>query len=368
MIQRLAVLMALLMASLAHAGVKPETISVAKLGEPTPTWVFIKAYMGGTNLFDASTGEMLGRLTLTPYTPVIEPHPEKGVIYAAESYYSRSDRGERTDVVTIYSIEDLAPVAEIPVPNKIAAFPHRQFSALMDDERHLAVFNLTPAQSISIVDVEAQKFVAEISTPGCAMMLPVPENAFLQLCGDGRLQLIRLDADGNEVTRFRSRPFFDIDDDPIFDRVLPFGDGWLLSSFEGLVYTVHVRADQIEISEPWRVVTTAEAAEDWKLGGWQIMGLTANKSIFYTLMHQGDIDTHEDPGTEIWVFDLKAQRRIARLPLEIPVMNLYLTQDEKPLLITSDINNQIDIYDAMTLKLIRRIEEPGEEAAILQGF
>ena len=64
---------------------------------------------------------MIGTLSLTPWTPTVRRHPERGEIYAAETHYSRRHDGERTDVLRIYAHETLAPVGEIPIPNKIAA-------------------------------------------------------------------------------------------------------------------------------------------------------------------------------------------------------------------------------------------------------
>ena len=62
----------------------------------------------------------------------------------------------------------------------------------MGNGRHLAVFNMTPAQSVSIVDVRSRTFAGEISTPGCAVIMPVANRDFMMICGDGTLQLIRL--------------------------------------------------------------------------------------------------------------------------------------------------------------------------------
>ena len=61
--------------------------------------------------------------------------------------------GERNDVLSIYDYENFAVIDEIDIPDKIAALSFPQYLAMMDDRRHLAVFNLTPAMSVSIVDV-----------------------------------------------------------------------------------------------------------------------------------------------------------------------------------------------------------------------
>jgi hypothetical protein len=43
--------------------------------------------------------------------------------------------------------------AEIDIPDKAAALRIRQHIGLLDDERHVVVFNMTPGQSVSIIDV-----------------------------------------------------------------------------------------------------------------------------------------------------------------------------------------------------------------------
>ena len=83
--------------------------------------------------------------------------------YLAETFYSRGSRGDRTDVVTIYDLATLAPVGEVGIPPKRAINTLATANvALSDDDRFLAVFNMTPATSLSIVDVQQRAFVAEM--------------------------------------------------------------------------------------------------------------------------------------------------------------------------------------------------------------
>ena len=128
---------------------------------------------------------------------------------------TRETRGTRTDIVAIYDYDNLRTVAEIEVPNHIARLPVKRHLGLLNNGGHLAVQNMNPGHSISIVDVEDRIFVDEISTPSCAVIMPVAENDFLQVCGDGTLQLIQL------VERFSTksrtqRGFFQCDRRPGF--------------------------------------------------------------------------------------------------------------------------------------------------------
>ena len=197
-----------------HADIKPETVGKETMAEPESTWMLVRNILGSWYIFDTADGKMHGLVDTTRFTPAVQPNLAKGEIYAAESYYSRQNRGERTDVVTTYDLETLAPKAEVKIPNRLATVLNfRQYISLMDDGKHLAVFNMTPGQSVSVVDVESQSFVGEISTPGCALIMQTAGNGFLQICGDGRLQLIRLNDDGTEASRDRSKEVFDIEED-----------------------------------------------------------------------------------------------------------------------------------------------------------
>ncbi|MCZ6888417.1 MAG: amine dehydrogenase large subunit [Gammaproteobacteria bacterium] len=357
-----------LVAGVLHADIAPETVGTTTLGTPADTWVLVKNALGSAYAYDAASGDMLGVLSLTPFTPAVQPNIARGEIYAAERYYSRRYRGTRTDVLTIYDAETLAPTGEIDLPEKIASLPFRHYINLLGNDRHLAIFNMTPAQSVSIVDVRDKSFVGEISTPGCALMLPTGERSFLMLCGDGALQLIRLNRRGEEAARTRSDEFFDIDDDPVYDKPVPTPDGWLLVSYEGRVFDVSTDGDDISVGEPWSILNEEDTEEDWRIGGGQIVALHRDLDVMYTLMHQGDPYTHEDAGTEIWVFNRGTQRRIARITLETPVTNLYITQNDAPLLLTSTEEGQIDIYDGLTTAKVRTIEKPGVVPAMFQSF
>jgi methylamine dehydrogenase heavy chain len=352
------------------AAVKPETVGRSTLGEPTPKWFLAKSLDSGhATIFDGESGEMQGLLSLTDYTPAVQPDLSRGLIYAAESHYSRTYHGERTDILAAYDIKTLIPSFEIELPKKVAAvLPFRQYIALLGNSRHLAVFNMTPAQSVSIVDVKSRTFLNEISTPGCALMLPVAERDFFMLCGDGTVQLIQLDRKGGEANRVRSKSFFQIDEDPIFDKPVPTTDGWQLVSFEGKIFELSAAGESIVISKPWSVLSEQDREEKWRVGGGQLMDVHVDMDLLFMIVHQGEVDTHEEPGSEIWVFDRSSKRRIARIPTGEPVNNLLVSQDESPILTVSTSAGQVQIYDVKTTRKLRTIANPGADPALLQRF
>jgi len=191
------------------------------------------------------------------------------------------------------------------------------------------------------------------------------------LCGDGTLQLIRLDRRGAEVARARSEVFFSVDKDPVFDKPVENDDGWSLVSFEGKVFDVTVENDVINVTEPWSILDAKDDKDDvagWRIGGGQVMTLHRGTGLLYTLMHKGKKDTHDDSGNEVWVYDKEAKRRIARLELKEPVRTLIVSQEDTPTLILGTQAGKIQLYEGRTLKLIRTVEQPGVYPGLLQRF
>jgi methylamine dehydrogenase heavy chain len=337
------------------------------MDDPSENW-FMSTSGQGAFIYDGITGEMQGMLSLSPHTPAVQPNPARKEFYAAESYYSRGVHGDRTDVLTIYDYENLSPVAEVEIPQKITILPFRTYIQLMGDGRHVSVFNMTPAASVTIVDVVDRELVGEISTPGCALIMAVGNNDFLMICGDGTMQLVQLDDDGNESNRERSREFFSVEDDPVFDHPVPFNGGWLLVSHHGQVFHVTVDGDQIDISRPWSMITEEDREENWRPGGSQLKSVHEDTSLMYILMHQGGEYTHHAPGSEIWVVNLADQRRIGRLELPVAADNIMVTQESEPKLIVTDEKGGLHLYDALRLTLDRTIEDPGPKGRLIQDL
>jgi methylamine dehydrogenase heavy chain len=363
----LSTLCLMLLAPLANAQIAPGTATVETMDDPSENW-FISTSWEGAYIYDGTTGEMQGMLSLSPHTPAVQPNPARKEFYAAESYYSRGVHGDRTDLLTIYDYENLSPVAEVEIPQKITILPFRTYIQLMGDGRHVAIFNMTPAASVTIVDVVDRSLVGEISTPGCALIMAVGNNDFLMICGDGTIQLVQLDDDGNESNRARSREFFSVEDDPVFDHPVPFNGGWLLVSHHGQVFHVTVDGDDIDISRPWSMITEEDAEESWRPGGDQLKSVHEGTGLMYILMHQGGEYTHHEAGSEVWVVNLPAKRRIGRLELPVVAANIMVTQEQEPKLIVSDEEGGLHVYDALQLKLDRTIEDPGPAAGLIQDL
>ena len=268
--------------------------------------------------------------------------------------------------MTVVDMTNLEPKAEIDIPDKAAALWFRHHIGLLGDQRHLLVFNMTPAQSVSVIDVVDREFVGEISTPGCAIIMPTGESAFMMICGDGTLQYIELDANGAEAARERSKAFFSVEEDAVFDKPVLTDRGWLLISFKGLVYEVTVSGRRMDIAKPWSLVSDEDSSENWRPGGSQPFTLHRATGLLYVLMHQGDADTHHDPGAEAWVFDLQRHQRVARMNFESPASHLLASQEERPRLVAINEDRKVRTYDGLRLRHLLTIDEPGPRPSLLQ--
>jgi methylamine dehydrogenase heavy chain len=410
---RQALLRALVLALLAGAAgpvaAQPEpevTGKVLTLPErPGRHWFWLSdILLHRTALFDGDTGELLG--TITSGAPgvgfVIAPlfSPDHREIYLAETYYSRGVRGVRTDLVTVYDARTLEPLAEIGIPAKRAEyFPGNAANALSDDGRFLAVFNLTPITSLSIVDVQERRFTAEIPTPGCSLVYAAGNRRFLMLCGGGAALTVVLDEQGRATAVERTEQFFDPQKDPVTEKAVRHGNEWLFVSYEGVVHPVDVAEARVRFGETWSLVDDGDRQASWRIGGPQHLAVHAASGRLYALMHQGGPDTHKEAGTEVWVFDLATRRRTARFTMRNPVASfvrqqlaregwprsarfagwllasampspgverILVTQDDRPMLVASaSLPPTITLHDATTGAVVREISEPGLAGSLL---
>ena len=126
--------------------------------------------------------------------------------------------------------------------------------------------------------------------------------------------------------------------------------------------------DDIDISNAWSMMSEEDTEENWRPGGSQLKSAHEGTGLMYILMHQGGEYTHHDPGTEVWVYNIATQRRIARIELPVKTSNIMVTQETAPKLIVADEDGGLHLYDALKMKLDRTIEDPGPPAGLIQDL
>jgi methylamine dehydrogenase heavy chain len=352
----------------AAAEVAVDPLAVARLPErPSPHWVWVNDIVfhhmadGKAFLLDGDSGSMLGMLsTGFGFGGVVRPK-NTPVIYSPETYFSRGTRGTRTDVVTIYDGRTLEPVSEIEIPPKrVSAIPSLGFARLSDDERFLWIYNFTPAQSVTVVDTTARKSVGEIEIAGCALIYPTGPRGFFSLCSDATAMQVQTDDSGQVVTKTRSKPLFDVKEDPVTEKGVRDGSTWLFTTFTGTVLPIDVSGKVPQARPTWSLLDDAARKESWRPGGIQHLAMHEPTRRLYSLMHIGGADTHKDPGNEVWVYDVAKRKRIQRIVLKDVATSIAVTQDAEPLLFTTFIGApSVMVYDADSGEHRRTIEEIG---------
>ena len=284
-------------------------------------------------------------------------------IYIAETFRSRGTRGERTDVLTIVDKKTLAPVGEVVIPPKRSSnMPTAYNVQLVDDESIALVYNFTPAQSISVVDVVARKFLAEIPTPGCALAFPMPGRAFASICSDASIMAVTLGDNGERVSSARTDPFFDVDADPLMEKPAIHNGIAYFPTFLGNVYPVDLNGATPVVGDPWSM--TGDEDGGWRPGGIQLSASDAAGRLYFLMHPEGADGTHKDPGVEVWAFDSASGRRLNRIAMELPALSINVTRDDQPLLVATNVNMEVDVYDARSGEHLRTLGNFGQETPL----
>ncbi len=316
-----------------------EGVRVREMPAPGAHWAFLVSPLFGAfgvsavTIVDGDRVKILGMITGGALSTAAVS-PDHRLIYMADTFYSRGARGDRTDVLSIYDAKTLAAAGEVILP------PKRQLSAPDDDQlgvtpdgKFVLVANMTPATSVTVVDIGARKVVGEIEIPGCTELRLTGRRQFTSICGDGSLLAVDFDESGKPVSSKRmAHPFFNPEKDPVFATPAMIESEAYYVSYQGMVYPVDDATNPPTAGKPWSLVTDAERAEKWKPGGWQPVWAHAKRGLLYVLMHQGEEWSHKQPAREVWVFDTAQGKRVDRLALPDPALVIYVTQDDNPLI------------------------------------
>ncbi len=326
------------------------------------------------NVFDKRNGKFLGFVP-TSFNGQMIVSRDGAKIYDVTTYFSRVPRGERTDVVEIYNVDNLTFEKEIEIPTKRASsLNYDGILRMTGDGQFLLVQNANPGISITVVDLEKQKFVDEITaTAGCWGIIPLPDTprSFAAICAEGSLLSLTLDDTGKVTTQTRSAPMFSVKDDPIFISPGVTKDALTFVSFNGNVYTAKLNRKDMSFTfaPTWSLLQTEKDKSDgWVPGGYNLLDVDPSSNRLYVFMHpEGQEGSHKNPGKELWVYDLNTHKRVARIP-GLDALSMSIIHGAKPELVTIDGGN-VHIYDisAPTPKLLRTIENAAEASLQVMG-
>ena len=364
----LSILCLVFSASRARAQMPPqEQVTILQLPAVSPHWIAAASFSGSIMttpiLFvDGDSLKMIGTIT-GGLTAMFAPAPDHQHFYTADTYYSRAVRGDRTDTVSIYDARTLSPASEILIPNKRQlAVQDTTAMSVTPDGRFLLYGNLTPATSVTAIDLQSKKVANEIQTPGCSEILMVGAREFASICADGAMLTTKLDDQAKAVEQKRTaKPFFDVEKDPVFGRPAIIGKEAYFISYHGMVYPMDLSATPANAGAPWTLLTDNQKRDGWRPGGWQPLTGFARDHLIFVLMHRGGEWTQKKAGKQIWVFNVDQDSRVAVIPLPAEANSIHVTQDDKPLIFAaSKKEGVIQVFSALDGRYEGQVEDLGQ--------
>lgn len=322
---------------------------------------FSHAISGRAYVVDGRRGRIAGMIS-AGYMPNLVISNDHEQLYVLGTFFSRGARGKRTDAAVIYDARTLSPTGEVVLPDGRFLIADKGHNVdLTTDGRYLLSTNMTPATSISVVDVVEKRYVGAVETPGCTLVFASGPSRFSSLCADGSMFTATFDEHA-KASVARSEPFFDVLEDPVFehagvdrpDRIFHF------ITYTGMIHSADLSDESPSFGEPWSILTEADAKEEWRPGGWQLIAYQAASRRLYVLMHQGGDWTHKKDGDEVWVFDVDTHERTDRIELSKPSKSIAVTQGKEPVQLYALAKSELMIYDVAKRELVASLEQMGK--------
>jgi len=349
-----------------RAQLPADQMTTLTLPDPKPNWVYIMDLQFPVNMLqkiwimDGETRKLLGTI-FGGYECNFEISPDHREMYMIDTWYSRGWHGDRTDVVTIFDAHTLNAIGEIALPPKrLLIVPKRNTTSLTPDGRFLLIANMTPATSVSVVDLKARKFRGEIETPGCAQVTATGKRQFFSMCADGSMLTVQFDDSGKQTAKTQSKPLFDPNSDPMFDQPAVVGSKAFFISYHGKVLPVDFSGADAVAQPMWSLIDDKDIAQKWRPGGWQTVTFQPRTGILYALMHQGGEWTHKQFGTEVWAFNANTHARVQRIKLKTPGYSILVSNADKPILFDmSLLPSKLETYSAPDGKFLGAYDDIG---------
>ena len=353
-----------------------EQVTVLQLPPVSPHWVATMTPLAGSImmtpivLIDGDTRQVLGNLS-GGLAAMFAPSPDHKFFYTADTFYSRGTQGDRTDVLTIYDATHLSRLGEIPITNKRQlALADPSSMGVTPDGRFVLMLNLTPATSVTAVDLDGKKVAGEIQTPGCSEILITAPREFASVCADGSMLTTDFDDSAKATSQKRTaKPFFDVEKDPVFQLPAIMDKKAYFVSYHGVVYPMDLSASPAAPGDTWSMLSDAEKKDGWRPGGWQPVAGYAPGHLLFVLMHQGGEWTQKSAGPEVWVYDVNDHKRVARIPLPLQSNAIRVSQDDNPLLfalVTSE--SKLQVFSALKGRYLGTVNEVSQHPYTLFGL
>lgn len=283
---------------------------------------------------------------------------QRSEILTAETFYTRLTRGERTDAVTIWDMKTLQPKGEIVLPGgkrqQSVIYPHLfQFT---NHQKWALLANFTPAQSVSVIDIDGRKVINEIDLPGCSQIYPTGERGFSSLCADGSIFSVTLDEQGKAVASNTIKNVQEIDHQALFSTpAYVGGTAWFVSQ-RGLIQGFDLSGPTARVVPGAFSLGTAPGADpEWRPSGYQPINADAAGHLYVVMNPHGKEGSHKDGGTQVWVIDPATRTRLRTIDLKGPTLGIAITEEAEPHLIAAQGDGVVNVYDAQTGAFVRSL-------------
>jgi methylamine dehydrogenase heavy chain len=326
----------------AQEPLQPEQVTVEPIPRGTPK-LFVQDLVidhivdSRMRVMDANSLKLLG-IVGTGFLGQVYVPPKQNVFYVSTTYIEKITRGKRSDWLETYDSNTLQFKSEIPIATTRAqALNYRPLLQGSSDNRWIFVQNATPATSISVVDLNAQKQTGEIANAGCYGIYPSATDAmrFATMCGDGSFGSYTLAADGASAERQGSGRIFDSDNDALFIHGERDGNNWIYMSFTGNIYLVDLEGPTGKLVE--KIEMTKGIEGNWRPGGYQTHAFHPKSGVLFVLMHKGGAEgSHKNPAEEIWAYDLRNKKLLARSPTTT-AFSVTVGQGDDPVVYAIDL-------------------------------
>ena len=346
----------------------PEVLTVEKTIKPgANVFVLDQSWKGASriNVLSADDLEHKGNLSIGIIGQMAFSKDRK-TAYAISAYAKRITYGPTEAVLQEFDVDTLSVKREILLPEKMAQVaPSNAILNLSADGKLAFVQNATPATSVTVVNLEEGKVVAEVPTPGCFGTFPAASGQrFSSLCGDGTMVSFDVNGKGEFSAPLRSAKVFDPDQDALYIVPKRVGKELLFTSFKGNLYRI---ADSgkgaAKLVEKYEVTKGIEG--DWAPGGVDVLAYNDAHNVAFLTMHPDASEgTHKDYSKEIWAYSLKNKQVLYRSVAE-GVSSLTVTSGKNPVLYglvedTELVRYEVDPQARFAVKPSHKVEGIGD--------
>ena len=185
------------------------------------------------------------------------------------------------------------------------------------------------------------------------------------MCSDASIISYQLDEKGEVASKYKTKPFFDIEKDALFERPVIVDGVAYFPTFQGNVREIDLRGSRAKPGKQWSLLNKEDKKANWRPGGMNLNDADAMGHM-YLLMHpEGEEGSHKYPGAEIWVYDVKNKKRVNRIALKMPGLTIEVSEDKAPYLYVTNVEMNIDVYDALSGDYLRTLSNFGQETPLI---